>query len=220
MTLCPCLDDLHGALSALIPVKLLLALSCAAFQAGYAASSLRRPRPVSVSCRSRPSSDCASATKPSRARSAARRVRVVRSSPRSDASTLIGFGPTAARATRIEHCVALSPCGRSLASYILVSSRAFRRAARQWQLRQSSRFSLSVITIRVYARLWGCKVACDVPRALVMRVPACNSESPHVRRVKGRHVQCKMACPLCPNSDCRKQASAKRHARRDLLEYI
>jgi hypothetical protein len=27
----------------------------------------------------------------------------------------------------------------------------------------------------------GCKVACDVPHALVMRVPACNSESRHVR---------------------------------------
>jgi hypothetical protein len=32
-----------------------------------------------------------------------------------------------------------------------------RRAARQWQLMQSSRFTLSVITIRVYARLWDVK---------------------------------------------------------------
>ena len=40
---------------------------------------------------------------------------------------------------------------------ILVSSRALRRAARQWQPMQSSRFTLSIIAIRVYARLWDVK---------------------------------------------------------------
>lgn len=134
---------------------------------GKELSSLRRPGDVSRSGRSRPSSEGASSTHPFRSSTPALRVRVVRSSPRRSATSLIVAGPVWARAARMENCVARSPWGRSFSSESRVSSRARFRAARQWHRRVRER-SISVSTRRKCTRI-RCGKRVGGPRASAPR---------------------------------------------------